>query len=272
MRDRLAEIAVEAGREILAIYARDDVGAQGKADGSPVTQADRLAEAVILKGLAALAPDIPVVAEEEVSAGRTPDVDERFFLVDPLDGTKEFISKNGEFTVNIALIENGAPVLGVVYAPALKRIYDGAGESARMADVDVETSAIGAWRPIRVRALGDDGLAVVASRSHLTDETREFIERFNVADMVSAGSSLKFCKVAEGAADLYPRLARTMEWDTAAGDAVLRAAGGSVSTMDGAALRYGKRNQADDVDFANPWFVASGSLNPFEHASSTVSA
>lgn len=245
----------------MAIYDGDQ-GAETKKDGSPVTAADTAAEAVILAGLRTIAPGVPVVAEEEVAAGRVPEIGRRFFLVDPLDGTKEFISRNGEFTVNIALIEDGAPVTGVVYAPALGDICVGTvGEGARSARVAADGACT--WTDIRVRAVPAAGIDVVASRSHLTPETRDFIERFVVRDMVSAGSSLKFCRVATGAADLYPRLARTMEWDTAAGDAVLRAAGGRVTTVDGVPLLYGKRNQATDTDFANPWFVAAGGFDPF---------
>lgn len=261
LADELVALALSAGREIMAIYDGDQ-GAVTKADGSPVTAADTAAEAVILTGLRRIAPDVPVVAEEEVAAGRVPEIGRRFFLVDPLDGTKEFISRNGEFTVNIALIEDGLPVTGVVYAPALGDICIGTvGEGAKAARVAADGTC--AWSDIRVRAVPAAGLDVVASRSHLTAETKTFIERFVVRDLVSAGSSLKFCRVATGSADLYPRLARTMEWDTAAGDAVLRAAGGRVTTVDGALLRYGKRNQATDTDFANPWFVAAGGFDPF---------
>jgi len=266
--ETLVEIACLAGENILEVYAGADAGAAVKGDGSPVTVADTAAEAVILRELAARLPEIPVVAEEEAAAGRLPDVGRRFFLVDPLDGTKEFLSRNGEFTVNIALVEDGVPVAGVVYAPALGELYAGAvGEGARAATVTAGRPA--GWVRIKARAVPEAGLDVVASRSHLTDETRDFIGRFTVNDLVSAGSSLKFCRVAAGAADLYPRLGRTMEWDTAAGDAVLRAAGGQVATLDGRPLAYGKRNQADDVDFANPWFVAAGGFDPFTLASAS---
>jgi 3'(2'), 5'-bisphosphate nucleotidase len=263
--ENLVEVACIAGEKILEIYA-GQADAAVKGDGSPVTAADTAAEAVILAELARIAPDVPVVAEEQVSAGRVPTIGNRFFLVDPLDGTKEFLSRNGEFTVNIALVEDGVPVAGVVYAPALGELCAGAtGEGARAAEV-VDGRPV-RWSDIRVRHCPAAGLDVVASRSHLTDETRAFIDRFMVRDLVSAGSSLKFCRVAAGAADLYPRLGRTMEWDTAAGDAVLRAAGGRVSTLDGRPLLYGKRRQADDVDFANPWFVAAGGFDPFAAAS-----
>ncbi len=267
MLDDLVTIALKAGAAIMAIYARFDPATMAtKGDGSPVTEADAAAEALILEELARLAPEIPVVAEEAVAAGQVPETGRRFFLVDPLDGTKEFISRNGEFTVNIALIEDGVPVLGVVYAPAIGVIYAGGkGQGAKVADV--EAGKVGAWRAISVRAEPQHGgLCVIASRSHLTDETKSFIERFSVADFVTAGSSLKFCKLAAGEADLYPRLGRTMEWDTAAGDAVLRAAKGAVLTMDGKPLVYGKRNQKDDVDFANPWFAATGRFDPFASA------
>ena len=262
MLDDLISAAVEAGAALLQVYDRDDVGGRLKGDGSPVTEADAMAEAIILARLAAIAPATPVVAEEAVSLGRTPATGNRFFLVDPLDGTKEFLDRNGDFTVNIALVEDGRPVLGVVYAPAHGDIFVGeAGRGARRAKV--VAGSVGAWRGIAVRQIPAAGLSLVASRSHMSAETQAFIAGFSVADMVSAGSSMKFCRVAAGEADLYPRLGRTMEWDTAAGDAVLRAAGGAVRAMDGRPLTYGKRDQADDADFANPWFVASGPFDPF---------
>jgi 3'(2'),5'-bisphosphate nucleotidase len=261
MLNVLVEAALEAGEAILQVYADEDFGARAKLDGSPVTEADARAEAIILDRLKAAFPDIPVVAEEAAAAGDIPATAERFFLVDPLDGTREFLNRNGDFTVNIALVEDGRPTVGVVYAPAHGELYAGAeGEGARFARV--AGGKPGEWRAVSVRET-PEALDVVASRSHLSEETKAFIDRFPVAEMVSAGSSLKFCKVACGAADLYPRLGRTMEWDTAAGDAVLRAAGGSVRTLDGRPLTYGKRGQADDADFANPWFVASGPFDPF---------
>jgi len=243
----LTPLIRDAGRVIMDIYATDfDVTKKG--DESPVTQADQRAEDVILAGLKALAPDIPVVAEEAVAAGHVPDVGDRFFLVDPLDGTKEFIGRNGEFTVNIALIEHGKPVLGLVYAPAIERLFTG-------------VAGLGAWlteaqgqRDVRCRAVPAEGLTVVASRSH-GDETAldAFLNGRKVASRTNAGSSLKLCLVAAGEADLYPRLGRTMEWDIAAGDAVLRAAGGRVTVVaDGQDLRYGKPG------FDNPHFAAAG--------------
>jgi len=245
--EQLTPLMRDAGQVIMDIYATDfDVTKKG--DESPVTQADQKAETVILAGLAKIAPGIPVVAEEAVSVGNIPDVSDRFFLVDPLDGTKEFISRNGEFTVNIALIEHGKPVLGLVYAPAIGRMFTGAvGAGAWVEDKDGK-------REIRCRAVPADGLTVVASRSH-GDETAldAFLGGRKVASRTNAGSSLKLCLVAAGEADLYPRLGRTMEWDIAAGDAVLRAAGGRVTVVaDGADLRYGKPG------FDNPHFAASG--------------
>lgn len=249
--DGLIPLAREAGRATLAFYGAE-TGVSAKADGSPVTKADLASETTILPGLARLAPDIPVVSEEAASEGRTPATADRFFLVDPLDGTKEFISGNGEFTVNIALIENGAPTLGVVLAPALDRLWIGAAGLGAF-----RVAADGTRRAIATRP-APEKLVAVGSRSHGGAETAAWLERFAIERFVSAGSSLKLCLVAEGEADLYPRLGRTMEWDIAAGDAVLRAAGGRLTRLDGGPFLYGKRNQADDADFANPHFVAWG--------------
>lgn len=254
----LNPIALEAGAEIMRLYDQG-FAVETKSDASPVTEADRAAEAIILKGLAALTPDIPVVAEEEAAAGRLPDIGPSFFLVDPLDGTKEFISRNGEFTVNIALIENGIPIAGVVYAPALGRLFWGAQETGAFT-ADVSDGQVQHARPIRVRAAPQDGLRAIGSRSHGASETQDWLKAYNVRDFVSAGSSLKFCLLAAGEADIYPRLGRTMEWDTAAGHAVLNAAGGRMTRLDGSPFLYGKRNQADEADFANPHFVAFGGL------------
>lgn len=242
----IRDLAVAAGKEIMRFYGRD-VTVEQKADASPVTDADRAAEDIILAGLGLMAPDIPTVAEEAVAAGRVPDISGgRFWLVDPLDGTREFISRNGEFTVNIALIDAGRPVLGTVYLPVL--------------DQSFWTSQDGAWRrcgdgadeAITARPPPPDGLVALVSRSHRSPETDDFLARFKVTQRLDAGSSLKFCRIAEGVADLYPRLGRTMEWDIAAGHAVLAAAGGSVTTLDGAPLGYGKPG------FENPHFVARG--------------
>lgn len=242
-------IAHEAGQVILRFYNdRHDVAT--KPDGSPVTQADHAAEAVILPALHHLTPGVPVVAEEEVAAGRIPDVSGgRFWLVDPLDGTREFLSRNGEFTVNIALVEGGVPVLGVVYAPATGDLYAGAGAGSAVHWIEGRHDY-----PISVRPAPAAGLTVVASRSHGdAGETDAFLAAFAVAERVSCGSSLKFCTLAAGKADLYPRFGPTSEWDTAAGHAVLLAAGGRVCAGTGAAaLGYGK------PDFRNPSFVAYG--------------
>jgi 3'(2'), 5'-bisphosphate nucleotidase len=254
----LVDAALDAGREILDVYAAP-IEVTKKADASPVTEADERAERVILAKLATLVADVPVVAEESVAAGRIPATAARFILVDPLDGTKEFISKNGEFTVNIALVEDGVPVAGVVYAPALGRMFVGDRNGAWSAAVTEGT--LGAFQPIRVRSVPADGLVVVGSRSHGSPETDAYVARFKVAEYRSAGSSLKFCLVAAGEADLYPRFGRTMEWDTAAGDAVLRAAGGAMVNPDGTAFVYGKRNQVNDSDFANGPFVAASTMS-----------
>jgi 3'(2'), 5'-bisphosphate nucleotidase len=242
----IVKLAEEAAAVILDHY-RDDAAVRLKADASPVTAADEAAEAVILKGLATLTPDIPVVAEETVAAGRIPTLDDGpVWLVDPLDGTKEFISKNGEFTVNIALIAGSEPVLGVVLAPALGKAWWGARGHGAMAR-DGGTAA----RPIAVRPKPERPVAV-ASRSHADPQTDAFLDEAGVTARISAGSSLKFCLVAEGKADLYPRFGRTMEWDTAAGHAVLSAAGGRVTTREGAPFLYRKPG------FENPGFIARG--------------
>tara|TARA_R100000005_G_scaffold52003_1_gene25315 strand:- start:24185 stop:24955 length:771 start_codon:yes stop_codon:yes gene_type:complete len=245
----IVKIAREAGDKILTIY-NQDFDFKVKSDSSPVTEADEAAEAIILKGLADLTPDIPVLAEESQAAGRVPDLSGGvFWLVDPLDGTKEFINKRGDFTVNIALVEEGRTTMGVIHVPARGTTYFAEGPG-RVWRQDGE----GAPVPISVRAAPQDGLTVVASRSHRTPETDEYIEKFTVKELISAGSSLKLCLVAEGKADLYPRFGRTMEWDIGAGQAILEAAGGTVETLDGAPLRYGK----DGHD--NPYFVAKGRL------------
>ena len=252
----LVETAIRAGMAIMLIY---DAGfeVETKFDESPVTEADKAAEAIILETLASVAEDIPVIAEEEVAAGRVPQTDGTFFLVDPLDGTKEFIKRRGDFTVNIALIEKNSPVFGIVYAPAKGRLFVGdvTGQQAWTADVDRQ-GEIGEKRPIKIRALPSKGLSAVASASHNTPETDAYLEQFDVAERVSFGSSLKICVVACGEADLYPRLAPTCEWDIGAGDAVLRAAGGKLFAPDGAPMTYEKDK------FFNPGFVAAGDLHP----------
>ena len=236
----------EAGELVMRIYATD-FEVEVKGDDSPVTLADQCAEKVIFDGLRRITPGIPLVGEEAASAGDIPDVSNRFWLVDPIDGTKEFINRNGEFTVNIALVDHGVPVLGLVLAPALETLYAG-------------VAGLGAWvevrgqrRSIGVRSVPADGLTVVGSRHHGNDRAVDgFLAGRLVAAQRLVGSSLKLCILAEGLADVYPRFGRTMEWDTAAGDAVLRAAGGSVRTLDGAPLAYGKPG------FENPDFAAWG--------------
>jgi 3'(2'),5'-bisphosphate nucleotidase len=251
--ERLLGMALEAGAEILHVYA-GDIAVSRKADESPVTAADHAAEAVIVARLHAAFPGVPVIAEEGMAQGDEPGGAERFFLVDPLDGTKEFISRNGEFTVNIALIERGEPVAGVVYAPAAGRAFWGergrGAFEARVSHGRVDDATI---RPIAVAA-APVRPRVLASRSHLDDATRGFLERLGDCEVMAAGSSLKFCLIAAGEADLYPRFGRTMEWDTAAGHAVLAAAGGRVETTEGKPFVYGKRDRA----WANPPFIASG--------------
>ncbi|MBN9076860.1 MAG: 3'(2'),5'-bisphosphate nucleotidase CysQ [Rhizobiales bacterium] len=250
----LEELALAAGRRIMEIHEAGFT-AERKPDSSPVTEADRAAEKIILEGLRAAFPGIPCVAEEECAEGRSPgDLGDAFFLVDPLDGTKEFVKRRADFTVNIALIRGGAPELGVVVAPASGKMFSGRPGRAEEAEFGSDFGLL-SRRPIAVRR-EDRPRLIVASRSHRTAETDAYISRFEGAEIISVGSSLKFCLLADGQADLYPRFGRTMEWDTAAGDAVLRAAGGMTFTLDGEPLLYGKRNQAEDVDFANPWFIA----------------
>jgi 3'(2'), 5'-bisphosphate nucleotidase len=255
MLGRFEELALAAGEKIMRVF-HEGCAVESKADTSPVTIADRESEAVILAGLRAAFPKIPCVAEEECAAGIAPTaLGNAFFLVDPLDGTKEFVKRRTDFTVNIALIRDGAPEVGVVYAPCAGRLFSGRPGKAEAALVT--EGRLGGRRAIRVRE-GASPLTVVASRSHNTPETDAYIAGLGKSEIVSVGSSLKFCLVAAGEADVYPRFGRTMEWDTAAGDAVLRAAGGQTRTLGGQVLAYGKRNQPDDSDFANPHFIASG--------------
>ena len=250
LRQASTDLAREAGREIMRIYA-GDLGVRDKADRSPVTDADHAAEAIIVAGLRTLTPDTPVVAEEEVAAGRIPVIgDGPFWLVDPLDGTKEVIKKNGEFTVNIALIEGGRPTLGIVLAPASETLWRGA------AGLGADKSEHGGtFTPITTRPEPTDGLTCCASRSHAIYSDLDIWfgrEGLTVAERVQVGSSLKFCLIAEGKADIYPRFGPTNEWDTAAGQGVLEAAGGGVVTTDGRPLLYGKPR------FSNPHFIARG--------------
>ncbi len=253
--DRLAalfgEIALRAGRAIMD--ARDAANApQYKSDGSPVTAADLAADEVIRRELAQHLPGVAVITEEGCTAVSVAKAD-RFILVDPLDGTREFITGSAEFTVNIALIERGRPVAGAVHAPALGLLYVGGTTAHRVRlGGDAADPQSRAMQPIAVRSPPPEGWHVVISRSHLDAETKAWIERNRIAERRPAGSSLKFCLVAEGEADVYPRFGPSMEWDIAAGHAVLTAAGGAVLDLDGRPMRYGK------PDFRNGSFIAWG--------------
>lgn len=253
----LAELAVEAGRAILDVYDGAAIAVRAKDDRSPVTDADERAEAILLDGLAGLFPGVAVVAEEASSRDGAPtSCPATFLLVDPLDGTREFLARNGEFTVNVGLVMDGRPTLGVVHAPALGATWLGAeGGGARVARAAIrDMPGADAFAPIAARHAPAAGLCAVASRSHADPETEAYLATLGVAHRRSAGSSLKFCLVAEGEADVYPRFGPTMEWDTAAGHAVLAAAGGSVTKPDGSAFTYGKAAGG----FRNGGFVAWG--------------
>jgi 3'(2'), 5'-bisphosphate nucleotidase len=247
--DEIAEAARDAGEAILSIVRRG-FEIEAKRDSSPVTEADRAAELIILAALARVAPGVPVIAEEEAAAGRIPAHDDTYFLVDPLDGTKEFVRGGDDYTVNIGLIEGGNPVLGVVFAPATGRLHGGVVGSGAWVDE-------GRGRDeIHTRRRGEQ-LAAVASKSHLNQSTIDYLNAaVGMCDYVAVGSSLKFCIVAEGEADIYPRASPTREWDTAAGHAVLLAAGGLVDGPEGTPLRYGKRA------FINRAFVATAGWKP----------
>jgi 3'(2'), 5'-bisphosphate nucleotidase len=252
------KIACEAGQAIMAIPP-SDVGAEHKPDGSPVTRADIEAERLIQARLAALLPGVALIAEESFEASREAPAPQRFLLVDPLDGTREFLSRHKDFTVNIALIEGGRPVAGAICAPALAQLYLG-GAGAQRAELSPGGSFPGAQRlrAMSTSPVPEAGLRAVASRSHLDPATAQFLRERRVASLSAAGSSLKFCFVACGEADVYPRLAPTMEWDAAAGHAILRAAGGCVVGLDGSPVRYGKR----DAGFRNEGFIAWGRRPP----------
>jgi 3'(2'), 5'-bisphosphate nucleotidase len=255
LTDQLADTARDAGAAILEVVRRG-FEVESKSDTSPVTEADRAAELIILAALARAAPGVPVIAEEEVAAGRIPAHDDTYFLVDPLDGTKEFIRGGDDYTVNIGLIEQGAPKLGIVFAPATGRLHGGCvGDGAWLDEGQGRV-------PIRTRERGEQ-ITAVASKSHLNQSTIDYLEAaVGSCGYISVGSSLKFCILAEGRADIYPRAAPTSEWDTAAGHAVLLAAGGLVDGPDGGPLGYGKRA------FLNRAFVATSGwkaprLEPF---------
>ncbi|NCQ25457.1 MAG: 3'(2'),5'-bisphosphate nucleotidase [Rhodobacteraceae bacterium CG17_big_fil_post_rev_8_21_14_2_50_63_15] len=246
----MRRLALEAGDKIMEIYEADDFEVKVKSDASPVTEADEAADAMISAGLRAAFPDLVLVTEEQAdSHSRTADT---FLIVDPLDGTKEFINRRGDFTVNIAFVEAGLPTRGVVYAPAKGRMFYTRADGASVEEFGpFDKDNPGKLRPISVAEPDNSALMVVASKSHRDQATDDYIARYAVRDMTSAGSSLKFCLVATGEADLYPRLGRTMEWDTAAGHAVLQGAGGTVVRFDDhQPLLYGKPG------FANPFFIA----------------
>ncbi|MEE2525881.1 3'(2'),5'-bisphosphate nucleotidase CysQ [Hyphobacterium sp. HN65] len=247
-----AQICSRAAIPVMEVYATDFTPEQ-KADRSPVTQADTLAEKIMLDALQSTHPNIPIIAEEQFSTGVRPDVGDEFLLVDPVDGTKEFIAKNGEFTLNIALIRGGHPVVGCVFAPAMERIYlggEGAFAGPLIPGCILNPAAL---VPIATRKTPPpSGPVAIISRSHADDQTQAFIEAQGVVEKFYAGSSLKFCRLAEGVADIYPRFAPTMEWDTGAGHAVLNGAGGAVTKPDGTQFRYGK----SENDYRNGHFIA----------------
>jgi 3'(2'), 5'-bisphosphate nucleotidase len=258
LADALLSVALAAGRVQMAHFAAG-VSVAIKRDQSPVTAADHESEEIILEGLARAAPGVPVVAEEEVTAGRIPDIAGPFFLVDPLDGTKGFIKGRREFTVNIGLIEERRPVFGLIYAPALAELYiTTRPNSAAMAHIEPEAQvrgvADGGFWAIRTRVPDPNAISALTSQSHLNKATTLLLEGYNVIERHAIASSLKFCLLAKGDADLYPRIGPTCEWDTAAGHAILAAAGGSVTRIDGQPLLYGNAERR----FVNPDFVAWG--------------
>ena len=246
----MRRLSIEAGDKIMEIYGADDFEVKTKSDESPVTIADEAADKIISDGLRAAFPDVMLVTEEQ-SATHSASGD-TFLIVDPLDGTKEFINRRGDFTVNIALVEGGLPTRGVVYAPARSRMFFTLADGSAVEETgDFPKDSMGPVQPISVSTPDNAALMVVASKSHRDQATDDYIAKYNVRDMKSAGSSLKFCLIATGEADLYPRVGRTMEWDTAAGHAVLTGAGGAVVRFDDLTpLTYGK------ADFANPFFIA----------------
>ena len=252
--DKLVEVmrdlALEAGDTIMDIYNADDFDVKVKSDDSPVTEADEAADALISAGLRDVFPDVLLITEEQSeSHGQNADT---FLIVDPLDGTKEFIHRRGDFTVNIAYVENGIPTRGVVYAPAKGRMFFTQADGSTVEEIGpFQKGTIGQLNPIKVSDPDNSALMVVASKSHRDQATDDYINKYAVKDMKSAGSSLKFCLIATGEADIYPRVGRTMEWDTAAGHAVLHGAGGKVVRFDDhSPLVYGKEG------YANPFFIA----------------
>lgn len=246
----MRKLAIEAGAKIMEIYNADDFDVKVKSDDSPVTEADEQADALISAGLTAAFPGVKLVTEEQSASHAI--TGDTFLIVDPLDGTKEFINRRGDFTVNIALVEGGIPTRGVVYAPARNRMFFTLANGQTVEETGAfDPENIGETSEIKVSDPDNAGLMVVASKSHRDQATDDYIGKYEVKDMTSAGSSLKFCLIATGEADLYPRLGRTMEWDTAAGHAVLNGAGGQVVRFDDLTpLTYGKDG------YANPFFIA----------------
>jgi len=250
-----AKLCLAAGPIAMEVFPREDQGARLKDDRSPVTEADERVEAFLIGELNRLLPQYPCIAEESSARGETPAQSGAFILIDPLDGTREFVARRPEFTINIALVENGAPTAGAVYAPALGEIwFAGAAAFYAKAPPGGPFPTREEWRRLRVRAAPKDGLVALVSRSHLDAETEGFLARLPVKSRADAGSSLKFCRIAEGVADIYPRFGPTNEWDTAAADAVLRAAGGAVLTPGGGPLVYGKKA----LNYRNGPYIAVG--------------
>jgi len=253
--DIFAELALKAAVAVMQVYETDS-HARSKPDKSPVCDADEYAEAIILEGLQQHLPQLPVLAEEAAARGHKPPCGSSFILVDPVDGTREFLSHNGEFTINLGLIIGSTPCAGVVYAPALKRLWMAGQKNAYVCTIEPGSPLPPPEQRqlIKARPAPREGFVAIASRSHCDEKTDAFLAKLPIAECRSAGSSLKFCALAEGTADLYPRFGNTMEWDTAAGDAILRAAGGTVLGLDGSPLRYGKAAS----QFKNEAFIAWG--------------
>jgi 3'(2'), 5'-bisphosphate nucleotidase len=254
--EALLPVVLAAGR-IEMNYFDAGVEVQTKADATPVTVADHEAEVVLVDGLNKVAPGVPVIAEESVAAGKVPETGSEFFLVDPLDGTRAFIANKPDFTINIGLIRDNQPIFGIIYAPALGKFFatlspEDAVEADIAPDSQGERLSDYTFRPLHARDPDPNALVAFTSRSHAAHDTDEFLNRLPITETKKASSSLKFCLIARGEADLYARLGRTSEWDTAAGQAILTAAGGSVTTLDGAPLAYGKRGEG----YINPHFVA----------------
>jgi len=246
--EALLPVIRKAGKETVRIYEEKDYTVRKKEDQSPVTEADEISECIILDALREITPEIPVVSEERFEVGDIPSIaGGQFWLVDPLDGTKEFIGETGEFTINVALVIGDRPVLGLIGVPLKETIYAAAGFGTAYVVVGEKEP-----RPITSVVASSDGFVIVSSRSHAGPRTEEYLTTLKVRERRISGSALKFCVIAEGEADLYPRFGRTMEWDTAAGHAILLAAGGNITTLDGEELRYGKPN------FENPSFLARG--------------